>query len=228
MITRSGDMDSRFAPSSRGSGAPPTLPRRRRSTRSRRTRVRLRARLRRRILSLVAVWVAVAAGLTALPGPGSFAVAVPAARATRVWIDSAAPTDAQRTIGNRADRSNTGHRSNTDHTVSVDVHTRPHDASASWTVPVGPAGGPPPVVHGFDPPDQPWLAGHRGVDLAASADASVHAAADGVVVHAGQVGGVGVVSISHGMVRSTYQPVDASVSAGARVGAGEGSGSLGS
>lgn len=34
-------------------------------------------------------------------------------------------------------------------------------AGAGWVYPVGPPGGPAEVVHGFDPPDQPWLAGHR-------------------------------------------------------------------
>lgn len=101
------------------------------------------------------------------------------------------------------------------------------DGSASgWVLPVGPPGGPAPVVRGFDPPAQRWLPGHRGVDLAAPEGSSVRAAASGVVVHAGPVAGVGVVSISHGDVRSTYQPVDASVRAGDRVAAGEPIGTL--
>ncbi len=77
-----------------------------------------------------------------------------------------------------------------------------------------------PVIRGFDPPDQPWLAGHRGVDLRAAVGTAVHAAADGRIGFAGEVGGKPVVTVVHGGLRTTYEPVHASVSAGDRVTAG--------
>jgi murein DD-endopeptidase MepM/ murein hydrolase activator NlpD len=74
---------------------------------------------------------------------------------------------------------------------------------------------PPSVVRRFDPPPQPWLAGHRGVDLAATPGASVRAAGTGTVTFAGRIAGRGVVSVAHaGGLRTTYQPVTASVTVG--------------
>ncbi|PWD50085.1 peptidase [Serinibacter arcticus] len=76
----------------------------------------------------------------------------------------------------------------------------------------------PAVVRAFDDPAQPWLAGHRGVDLAASAGAPVHAAADGVVAFAGTVAGRGVVSLDHADgIRTTYEPVTPAVARGEAV-----------
>lgn len=83
-----------------------------------------------------------------------------------------------------------------------------------------PLDGPPHVVDGFDPPDQPWRAGHRGVDLAGSTGQAVRAAAAGTVSYANTLAGRGVVVIKHGSVRTTYEPVTASVSVGDRVTAG--------
>ena len=74
---------------------------------------------------------------------------------------------------------------------------------------------PPSVVRRFDPPPQPWLAGHRGVDLAATPGVTVRAAGTGTVTFAGRVAGRGVVSVAHtGGLRTTYQPVTASVTVG--------------
>jgi len=92
----------------------------------------------------------------------------------------------------------------------------------SWTWPVeGPAGGPPSVEGDFDAPDSTYGPGHRGVDLATLVGAPVHAVAGGVVTFAGDVAGVGAVTIDHGAERSTYQPVSAAVSTGDQVEAGE-------
>lgn len=77
-----------------------------------------------------------------------------------------------------------------------------------------------PLVRGFDPPEQPWLAGHRGVDLLGAVGTKVVAAKAGRVVFAGTVAGRGVVVISHGELRTTYLPVRASVAVGAEVSAG--------
>ena len=51
------------------------------------------------------------------------------------------------------------------------------------------------MVRPFDPPPQPWLAGHRGVDLAGEPGAAVVSAAAGTVIFAGVVAGRGVVSV---------------------------------
>ena len=66
------------------------------------------------------------------------------------------------------------------------------------------------VVRRFDPPPQPWLSGHRGVDLGAEPGAVIRAAGAGTIVFAGPVAGRGVVSIAHpGGLRTTYEPVPA-------------------
>src|SRR5215470_6669685 len=71
-----------------------------------------------------------------------------------------------------------------------------------------PLDGTPTVTRPFQPPPEPWLPGHRGVDLAATPGAVVRAAGAGTVAFAGQVAGVGVVSIDHpGGLRTTYEPV---------------------
>lgn len=86
-----------------------------------------------------------------------------------------------------------------------------------WTWPLQPV---PVIVAGFDPPAQRWSAGHRGIDLAGSVGQAVRAVDDGVVTFAGPIAGRGVVVVSHGLVRSTYEPVSAAVSIGDVVRAG--------
>lgn len=73
-----------------------------------------------------------------------------------------------------------------------------------WRWPLLPA---PRVLRAFDPPAQPWLPGHRGVDLAAFPGQPVLSASAGVVVFASPVAGRGVVSVEHGGIRSSYEPV---------------------
>ena len=84
----------------------------------------------------------------------------------------------------------------------------------------------PTVLAGFDPPGQPWDAGHRGVDLAGSAGQSVRAALAGTVRFAGRIAGRGVVVVDHGDTRSTYEPVDATVAVGSPVATGQAIGTL--
>src|SRR5206468_4509956 len=85
-----------------------------------------------------------------------------------------------------------------------------------------PLDGTPAVVRPFVPPPLPWLPGHRGVDLAAVAGATVRAAGAGVVHFAGPVAGRGVVSVDHaGGLRTTYEPVRPLVRAGQPVRAGD-------
>jgi murein DD-endopeptidase MepM/ murein hydrolase activator NlpD len=78
----------------------------------------------------------------------------------------------------------------------------------------------PEVVARFDPPLDPWGSGHRGVDLLGSAGQPVRAALPGRVTYAGQLAGRGVVVVSHGDTRTTYEPVSADVSVGDSVAAG--------
>ncbi len=70
-----------------------------------------------------------------------------------------------------------------------------------------------------------WSGGHRGVDLVAAGGAEgvpVLAAGPGSVRFAGMVVGRGVVSIDHGSgLRTTYEPVTATVRAGQLVRAGQ-------
>jgi murein DD-endopeptidase MepM/ murein hydrolase activator NlpD len=81
---------------------------------------------------------------------------------------------------------------------------------------------PPPhhVVQRFDPPAQPWLPGQRGVDLAGHAGERVLAAGAGVVSFAGPVAGTGVVSVTSGPLRTTYEPVRPAVHRGQAVSRG--------
>lgn len=75
-----------------------------------------------------------------------------------------------------------------------------------------PLDGPPRLVRRFDPPPQPWLPGHRGVDLAAVPGAIVRAAGPGTVLFAGLVAGRPVVTVGHaGGLRTTHEPVQPAV-----------------
>jgi len=74
---------------------------------------------------------------------------------------------------------------------------------------------PPAVVRPFDPPARPWLPGHRGIDIAAPPSVVVRAAGAGTVLFAGTIAGRGVVSVGHaGGLRTTYEPVTATVDLG--------------
>ncbi|MGV9819838.1 M23 family metallopeptidase [Nocardia xishanensis] len=85
----------------------------------------------------------------------------------------------------------------------------------------------PAVERRFERPAQNWLPGHRGVDLAGSPGQTVLAAGAGIVVFAGEVADKPVVSIEHpGGLRTTYEPVRARVSVGARVARGTPIGTL--
>lgn len=105
----------------------------------------------------------------------------------------------------------------------------PADASPSGASPPSPSQAfhwplspRPAVITVFDPPERDWLPGHRGADLAGSSNQAVRAAGPGTVVFAGRVAGKPVVSIDHpGGLRTTYEPVTASVHAGMRVRASE-------
>lgn len=84
-----------------------------------------------------------------------------------------------------------------------------------------PTPGPVRLLRPFAPGPERWSPGHRGVDLALAAGAPVLVAGSGRVVFAGLVAGRGVVSVSHGELRTTYEPVVPAVTAGDVVQAGE-------
>ena len=88
-------------------------------------------------------------------------------------------------------------------------------ASGAWGWPLA---GTPVVARPFQPPTTRWGPGHRGVDLVGLPQEQVLAAGAGVVSFAGYVAGVGVVAILHPRgLRTTYEPVSPSVSAGRAV-----------
>jgi murein DD-endopeptidase MepM/ murein hydrolase activator NlpD len=84
----------------------------------------------------------------------------------------------------------------------------------------------PQVVQGFDPPDSPYGAGHRGVDLLGTVGQPVLAALPGTITYAGALAGRGVVVVDHGTTRTTYEPVTATVAVGTLVPAGARIGTL--
>lgn len=87
----------------------------------------------------------------------------------------------------------------------------------------------PHVVRPFDPPPQPWLPGHRGVDLAAATADPVRAAGAGTVTFAGDLAGRGVITVTHANgLRTTYEPLTPAVSVGDHVAAGQPIGTLAS
>jgi murein DD-endopeptidase MepM/ murein hydrolase activator NlpD len=95
--------------------------------------------------------------------------------------------------------------------------------SSAWVAPV-----PIHVVRGFDRPTPNWLPGHRGVDLVASVGEMVRSAGAGTVLWAGPIAGRGVVVVLHSKgLRTTYEPVNSSVSAGDQIRAGDPIGRIG-
>jgi hypothetical protein len=90
---------------------------------------------------------------------------------------------------------------------------------ARYAWPLVPA---PAVVTPFRAPAHPYGPGHRGVDLAGSPLQPVVAARGGMVVFAGPVGGRDLVSVQHDDgLRTTYEPLQPMVRAGAVVLPGE-------
>ncbi|WP_406318039.1 M23 family metallopeptidase [Streptosporangium sp. NBC_01639] len=97
--------------------------------------------------------------------------------------------------------------------------SRMPETPARWDWPLA---GRPRVLRGFAPPPQPWLAGHRGVDLAATPGERVRAAGAGTVGYAGPLAERGVVSVLHADgLRTTYLPLRSSVRRGQQVERGE-------
>ena len=92
-------------------------------------------------------------------------------------------------------------------------------AQALWAWPVPP---PHSLARPFIAPATPYAAGHRGIDIRASAGVEVRAPADGVVHFAGFVVDRPVISIRHaGGVLSSFEPVEPLVATGDRVERGD-------
>ncbi|MEI6621859.1 MAG: M23 family metallopeptidase [Actinomycetes bacterium] len=97
-------------------------------------------------------------------------------------------------------------------------------ASPAW---VSPLAGPVVIETPFDPPDKPWLAGHRGVDLSAGQSGSaVRTTGSGVITFAGVIAGRPTITVSHGGVRTTYEPVEPLLQVGTSVTEGQVIGTL--
>ena len=93
-----------------------------------------------------------------------------------------------------------------------------------WAWPLDPH---PEVARPFDRPDQPWLAGHRGVDLAATVGQSVLAPTAGRLSWSGMVAGRPVVVVTHDNgLRSTFEPVAATAVVGSSVTRGQAIGTV--
>lgn len=62
------------------------------------------------------------------------------------------------------------------------------------------------LIRGFDaPPDDPYAAGHRGLDVAAPEGTAVYSSAPGTITYDGWVAGNQTVTIEHGnRIRTTY------------------------
>lgn len=89
----------------------------------------------------------------------------------------------------------------------------------AWSWPLRPL---PRVMAPFRPPPQPWLSGHRGVDLSAAAAATVAAPAAGTVTFAGWVVDRPVLTIDHGNgLRSSFEPVASELGKGDAVARGD-------
>lgn len=88
----------------------------------------------------------------------------------------------------------------------------------AWDWPLRPG---PSVSREFRRPPSPWTPGHRGVDLAASAGQVVLAPADGVVTYAGTVVDRGVLTVTHGVLRTSLEPVVPLVAVGSQVRRGD-------
>jgi murein DD-endopeptidase MepM/ murein hydrolase activator NlpD len=102
--------------------------------------------------------------------------------------------------------------------IPVVLTTAAASPAGEWGWPL-----PPPhhVVQDFDPPSQPWLPGQRGVDLEGRVGERVLSAGSGVVSFAGPVARIGVVTVTSGALRTTYEPLHPVVHVGESVAGGQ-------
>lgn len=110
-------------------------------------------------------------------------------------------------------------------TAGIPAVPSPSPARTSWDWPLSPR---PAVLRAFDPPDKPWMSGHRGVDLGATHDGvPVTSPEAGTVSFVGVVVDRPVITIDHGDgLRSSFEPVESDLAAGAAVAKGGAIGTL--
>lgn len=77
------------------------------------------------------------------------------------------------------------------------------------------------VLKAYDGPAQPWLSGHRGVDLQTRTGEEILAPGDGMVSFTGKVAGKDVVSIKYGDMALTFEPAITDIGVGASVRRGQ-------
>jgi len=95
------------------------------------------------------------------------------------------------------------------------------DSATGYVPPVAGVDPPSGVGRRFDPPEEDWGAGHRGVDLLAPEGSRVMSPGPGVVTFTGQVARRGVMVVAHpDGLRTSLEPVAASVAVGTVVAAG--------
>lgn len=88
----------------------------------------------------------------------------------------------------------------------------PLPSNLAWGWPLA---GTPAVIHGFDPPSQPWLSGHRGVDLAADQGTAVIAPVEAVVSFSGVVVNREVLTLTTADgLRLSFEPVNSTLGRG--------------
>jgi murein DD-endopeptidase MepM/ murein hydrolase activator NlpD len=97
-------------------------------------------------------------------------------------------------------------------------------AESPWTWPLP---GYRDIARPYEPPPAPWASGHRGIDIAAPTGTPVLAAGPGTVTYAAILAGRGVIVVLHtNGLRTTYEPVSATVRVGQPVNAGDPLGTL--
>ncbi|EFC80566.1 M23 family metallopeptidase [Parafrankia sp. EUN1f] len=102
--------------------------------------------------------------------------------------------------------------------VTAPVRSESAGDPTGWTWPLP---DPVTVARAFQAPEHPFGPGHRGVDLSSPPGSPVAAARSGVVGFAGWVGDRWVVTVVHGSLRTTYEPVRPLVHEGDQVASGE-------
>jgi murein DD-endopeptidase MepM/ murein hydrolase activator NlpD len=101
---------------------------------------------------------------------------------------------------------------------------RPLPSALAWGWPLP---GKPRVAHAFDPPDKPWLAGHRGVDLLAGQGSPVLAPTAAVVSFSGVVVDRPVITVATADgLKLSFEPVDSPLQIGDSVARGAQLGTL--
>lgn len=85
-----------------------------------------------------------------------------------------------------------------------------------------PVGDTPKILRNFEKPPRKWMAGHRGIDIAAAAGSEVRSPADGEVTFSGKVVDRTVITVKHPDGKlSSFEPVTEPLKKGTKVKAGD-------